>query len=213
MSLKFLSGLVLILGLLNGCASTTSLPPASDQSQQRWLERQQQLKQIKDWKIRGRFAVKTGDKGGQATVIWDRQNHDHQMIMYGPMGAGKVLLNETPKGANLTDSKKRTYQDRNAEDLLYRVVGWEIPFTQLQWWLVGLPAVGSDYELKLDGQGRIHSLNQNGWRIDFKSYRDIDGIMLPRKVFMVADGKQGSIKLNDRPKVLRVRMIIKRWTL
>lgn len=195
-----------------GCALAPPRAPEED-PQQAFNERVEEMRSVDEWELRGRLAVKTRKRGESITMFWRRGGSDHYINLYGPMGAGRVILTQDPGGATLRDSEGRTHQDDSAERLLYRVAGWRVPFESMQHWVIGVPAPDSDYEMELDGWGRLSTLTQNGWKIRFQEYHYIDGQDMPRRLVMnalpgtehIVDDESGESE------TIQVKAIIKRW--
>lgn len=198
--------------ILAGCALS---PPRAleEDPRQAFSERVEEMRSVDEWELRGRLAVKTRNRGESITMFWRRGGADHYINLYGPMGAGRVILTQGPEGATLRDSEGRTHQDESAERLLYRVAGWRVPFESMQHWVLGVAAPDSEYEMELDGWGRLSTLTQNGWKIRFQEYHYIDGQDMPRRLVMNA--LPGTEHIVDdetgESESIQVKAIIKRW--
>ena len=207
-----LAGMAIGTLVLTGCASAPSRP-AVDDPVEVWQHRVSDLSAIASWEVKAKLAVKTHKRGGQANMLWRREQADHNINLYGPLGGGRVILTRTAEGATLRDNKKRTYHAETTEELLYRVAGWQVPFGSMRYWVLGVPEPGQGYEESIDEWGRLQTLRQSGWEIEFVEYRDFDGRELPRKFLMTAlpgtthivDDQFGE---NDE---VKVKIIIKRW--
>ncbi|MBS1270667.1 MAG: Outer-membrane lipoprotein LolB [Gammaproteobacteria bacterium] len=198
--------------LAAGCTVAPLRPPA-DNPREAWNRRMQAMKAVDEWALRGKLAVKTNKRGDTVNMYWRRDQGDHNINLYGPMGAGRVVLILDEQGAVLKDGKDKTYYDDSAEDLLYRVVGWRVPFEPMQHWVLGVAAPDSRYEAKLDDWGRLAVLTQNGWKIRFLDYRYHDGQDMPRKMVMnTLPGSEpivgGEVGEND---TIQVKAVIRRW--
>jgi len=147
-----------------------------------WDVQVRKLQNIDSWQIKARMAVRSQRKGGQATVLWKRRQTRHDLDLYGPFGSGRLRLQQDTDQATLVDSKKHHYTDRNLQRLLYRRVGWQVPFSSLQYWIVGLSAPGKSEKAQWDEQGRLRSLQQNGWQIQYSDYRTVDQYSLPGRL-------------------------------
>jgi outer membrane lipoprotein LolB len=200
--------------LATGCATVLAptRPPADDR-RAAWDRHVQAMQEVDQWVVRGRLAVKTEKRGETVSMFWRRDGDNHDINLYGPMGAGRVILTQDARGATLRDSEDKTYRDDSAEALLYRVMGWRVPFQSMQYWVLGMAAPGGDYEVKLDRWGRPTRLTQNGWRIKFQEYHYLDGRDLPRKMVMnalpgtrhIVGGAPGE---NE---TIQVKALISRW--
>lgn len=177
-------------------------------------ERVEEMREVDEWELRGRLAVKTRKRGESITMLWRRDGGaDHYINLYGPMGAGRVILTQDGDGATLRDSEGETHQDDSAERLLYRVAGWRVPFESMQHWILGVPAPDGEYDMELDGWGRLASLTQNGWEIHFDEYHYIDKQDMPRKLTMNALPGTEHIVGDEfgENDTIQVKALISRW--
>jgi outer membrane lipoprotein LolB len=207
---------ILAAVVLTSCAVTPQRPPADDPDSA-WRNRLAKTSALNHWEIKGRLGVRTHQRGGQATIVWKRDGDDHNINLYGPLGGGRAVLIESATGAEMKDSKKKTYYAENAEELLYRVAGWRVPFGAMKYWVLGLPAQQDEFEHTLDQWGRVSELRQAGWEIRFIEYRDYQGVELPRKMFLKSltehehiAASRDDLDENDR---VEVRLVIKHWIL
>lgn len=198
--------------LIGGCVLAPPREPVDD-PRQVWRERMQAMRSIDQWELRGRLAVKTKKRGDTISMLWQRDREDHHINLYGPMGAGRVVMDLAAAGAVLRDNKGRIHTDDSAERLLYRVAGWRVPFQSLQYWVLGAAAPGGAYDFKVDTWGRLSELEQNGWRIDFEEYHYYDGQDLPRKLVMNAlPGTEHIVDdAGGEGQTIQVKAIIRSW--
>ena len=200
---------------LAGCARlpVDPLSVSSDASRQ-WLAHSEQLLALSAWTLSGRMAVRTGERGGTAPVLWQRMGDHHQLMLFGPFGGGRVRIVENTAGAELRDNKERIFRGDTAEAVLMKGVGWHVPFRELGFWVRGLPAPGMLDDLILDERGRAVRFSQSGWDVDYRAYREVDDLMLPAKVFIAA--RPGTVRVTaadgtDLGDQLSVRISIRTW--
>ncbi len=80
----------------------------------------------------------------------------------------------------------------------------QFPVSGLRYWIRGIPAPGGNARLLgWNEQGRLHRLEQDGWRVEMRNYRDVGDYRLPGKVFI----KRGEEDPVD------VRLVIRQWGL
>jgi len=207
------AGVVILAAVLTGCVSAPPAVPAGNPAAV-WQDRLEDLAGIGWWEVKGKLAVKTHKRGGQANMLWKRDGEDHNINLYGPLGGGRVILTRDSDGAVLRDNKKRVYHAPTAEELLYRVAGWQVPFQAMRFWVLGMPNPSEVYEQSIDDWGRLQTLRQAGWEVEFEEYKNFEGRELPRKFNMTAlPGTQHIVddELDENDQV-RVRVIIKRWS-
>lgn len=203
--------LVWFLSLV-GCV-TTAVPVAVENPTETWHQYLQQMYAVDRWEVKGKLAVRTNKRGEQINMLWNRNEADHDINLYGPLGLGNVILTSDAEGATLRDNKKKTYHDNSTEELLYRVAGWRVPFAEMQYWILGIPSPESKHSFQLDNIGRLGTLEQNGWRIEFLEYRIVDGRALPRKLDIQALPGSKHIVQDEHGEndTIRIKALIKRW--
>ena len=59
-----------------------------------------------------------------------------------------------------------------------------MPLTGLSDWILGRPTSSPHEIVALDAQGRLMRLKQDGWDIEYASYKTVDGTDLPGKVLL-----------------------------
>jgi outer membrane lipoprotein LolB len=203
----------LLLAALSACAAMPERPPVGDRDAA-WLARTRDLGPLDSWEIRGRIALRTADEGWQASLLWLRAKDRHDIDLVGPLGSGHVRLRQDASGAELRDSAQQILRDTSAENLLLRATGWQLPVNGLGYWIRGLPAPGVASVRELDEWGRLRTLRQLGWQVEFLGYERLDSLELPNKLFIRrADaGNRQSLDIaagNDP--TLEVRVVIDRW--
>ncbi len=210
----FRPGILFLCLLAAGCVSTTDkfLPPDTD-SQQLWQQQQRANNAISSWELKGKIGVRTGKKGGSATLNWSYKADNQFLELYGPFGGGRVHINSTPGLAVLEDTKGRVIEGTSAQDVLYQRLGWHVPFAELVMWSRGLPNEGAT-EIKIDSSGRLKSLKQGIWFVEYQEYREVNNLVLPRKLVITSLPGKMEIYDDDGNYIgdeLSVKVILKRW--
>jgi len=133
-----------------------------------------------------------------APVFWLQRQDYFDIRLSGPLGRGATRLTGRPDAVTLEIAGQGHYQADSPEALVERQLGWQLPVSNLLWWVRGLPAPDSRSRLSLDGASRLARLEQDGWQVDYLAYRDEDGYALPER-----------IRLEGRD--LQVTLVIKDW--
>jgi len=193
----------LCIAFLSAC--TLPAPRLADTVlEQRWTEHAGQAKQIQAWDLRARFAVRSDDQGGQATLSWQRTPERQFIQINGPLGRGVVRITQDAQGAHLVDAERREFSATSAEELLQLYTGWHLPVNHLDWWVRGLPVPEVRAQRELDDQGRLRVLHQAEWEISYSEYLQVEQAGLPRR-FTLARAA------TDFSPALEVRFVIERW--
>ena len=76
-------------------------------------------------------------------------------------------------------------------------LGWSLPVSSLTDWVRGLPADDSDFEMTDDELGFPASLEQDGWEIDYRGWKDVNGTWLPNRLVMTYDDLRATLVVNQ----------------
>jgi len=204
MKFIYLIPFLLLLSLWLGACSTTQ---EKDQTAEPagWKQQQKKLSQLQSWTISGRISVQTEYEGGQADYRWQQHNKtDYDIRLLAPMGAGTTLINGRSNGVSLKTSSGDELFDTDVDKLMLRLNGWPVPVSGLQYWVKGLPAPGSQFEIsKWNESGQPAVMLQDGWLIELRKYKKLGELNLPGKLFI---NRQNGEEVD-------VRLIIRQWQL
>jgi outer membrane lipoprotein LolB len=162
-----------------GCAMLgTSGTGSSGPSAQAWSARHAELSRLDHWLMQARIA--SGRMGWSGNLHW-RQDADHFDIrVSGPLGSGSFQAR-----GHLGEVEIRTAQEslitQNPEALLREKMGWSLPLAQLRYWSIGLPYPTTPAAVRYDALGRLQSLEQDGWRLEYTEYGFYQHYELPRR--------------------------------
>lgn len=192
-----LSSLVVVL--ISACARE---PLLRDHQQWRlWEKHQAQLLSLKDWKIQGRLGLYTPDEAWPGDVLWSQSGQGYDIRIIAPLGAGSMHIYSVEGGVMLEHSSEPVAQfSPDPEALIAQTFGWQLPVTSLRYWMTGIPSPQGaiEGELDLDEQGRLNSLRQSGWNIQFSKYKSVSGFELPARVQL-------------EHKELSVKIVVRKW--
>lgn len=151
------------------------------------------------WRLTGRISVKYRDDGWNAGLVWRQSRADYDLKLHGPLGQGALRLSGNDQRVELLDSKGARDAASDAETLMRRHLGWQLPLSGLKYWIQGKSQPGLPAQWRRDAGGRPEQLIQSGWRIDYDRFRPApDGASMPRRIDF------------ERPD-LQARLIIDRW--
>lgn len=189
---------VITIHFLAACVSTRD--PMTTPSDAQWTQRRERLQALEEWELRGRISLSTADDALSGTLTWRQLFGDMDFRFRGPLGIGGMRINGDEHQLRVkTSSGEEFYLTDPVVDLENRF-GWHVPLYSMRHWVLGVPSTGGSAALEeLDGQGRLSSLEQDGWAVRYESYRQAGGEQLPRKLIM----ENGDI---------RIRLVVDRWS-
>ena len=200
--------LALVL-LLSACATRV---PSTVPSDQPWrtdasiFSKQTAYYQgLSNWHYRAKVGITTPQGREQASMDWSFADQANSIRLYGPLGLGAVLIQFDDFGVVLSDNKGVRHRGQNVQELLDRIIGWPIPVESLVNWLFLVPHENSPFRYRLDPSGRLQTLEQQGWRIEYSMYKEFNQQLMPRKITAVRLHKDSA------DKAVKVRLISKDW--
>ncbi|OCG59585.1 lipoprotein insertase outer membrane protein LolB [Gilliamella sp. GillExp13] len=188
--------------LITACQITKSQNNTS--IEQQWQIRQQNLKQINTFQVKGSIAYISDKSRNYGRFLIAQQSTDnYQVKLTSPIGSNILTLNAEPNYAQLVDKDGRNYQDTNVENLMKKISNVNIPLNSLHNWLKGFSDnINTD---KLDSSGRLLSTvfiqNNNIWTLKIPSYSTYTyqnkKIDLPATIELTHDDEVVRLKISD----------------
>ena len=195
---------MIVAGLLGGCESSSlkqsvSSATATDPTAAKWATRQSALGGRESWTLDGRVAVQRGLEGGQARIHWEQKGAAFELRIIAPLGQGTTVLHGSPTGVELETPDRQHFAAPDLATLMTTHLRWNLPVAGARYWIVGLPVPHhANTGLRLNPEGLLTDVAQDGWRISVLDYQSIDGVPLPRKLFLLG----GELEL---------RIVISQW--
>lgn len=170
-------------------------PPPHHQSSSK---RQETLNNLHRWHLEGKIAVQTARDSGSATINWTQNNEQYVVSLYGPLGTNGIKLIGKPGKILLITAKGQRFSARTPEGLLAKQWGFNLPVSNLKYWIRGLEVPNEPANKQLDRYGRLKQLDQNGWHVQYLSYNNNYPFDLPNKIFITSPS-------------LKTKIIIYKW--
>jgi outer membrane lipoprotein LolB len=146
--------------------------------------REQALAHADHWTLQGRLGVSDGKSGGAGSFSWTQNGDQYEFVLRGPAISGmNFRLSGGPDGALLEGLDGGPVHGADAEVLMHKALGWEVPLRDLRAWVLGLRADSGPAELSF-GTDRLPSLlQQDGWAVDYREWDATRKPPLPTKVY------------------------------
>jgi outer membrane lipoprotein LolB len=146
--------------------------------------REQALAHADHWTLQGRLGVSDGKTGGTGSFSWTQNGDQYEFVLRGPAISGmNFRLSGGLDGALLEGLDGGPVHGADAEVLMHKALGWDVPLRDLRAWVLGLRADSGPAELSF-GTDRLPSLlQQDGWAVDYREWDATRKPPLPTKVY------------------------------
>lgn len=153
------------------------------------------------FRLSGRIGVSHNGESFSGSLRWRHSVAEDEIFILSPLGQGIARIARGPDGVTLETAEGEGYRGPDVESLTEEVLGWRLPARGLPYWVAGRPAPDGASDGEMDEHLQLRTLRQDGWRIDYLDYREVQGEMRPSKMELV---------MGDR---LKLRLVIDSWVL
>lgn len=157
-------------------------------------EREKILSTIESWQVSGKLGVRVPGDSGSANLLWKHAGDSFSLDINGPLGSGRLSLSGNQSQVTLNQAGQTPLTASDPDQLILQATGWNIPVSQLTWWVRGIAAPWEPIEQQqMDAEGRLIELSQAGWHLVFSQYQAVDlpngssQIFLPGKIIATFD--------------------------
>jgi outer membrane lipoprotein LolB len=146
--------------------------------------REQALAHADHWTLEGRLGVSDGRTGGSGSFSWTQNGDRYEFVLRGPAISGmNFRLTGGPDDALLEGVDGGPLRGPDAEVLMHKAMGWEVPLRDLRAWVLGLRADSGPAELSYGADRLPAVLQQDGWVVDYREWDGARRPPLPKKVY------------------------------
>lgn len=142
------------------------------------------------WQVQGKLAVSRGQNSDSANLTWQQQGANYSIRVFGPLGQGAAQLEGEPFYVRLTSSNGEVFEAASPENLAFLNRDWQLPLSNLVYWVRGLPAPGQVTWLA------ENQIEQEGWQVQWRRLTQVDDYVLPSLLVVKKDGVSLRLALN-----------------
>jgi outer membrane lipoprotein LolB len=145
--------------------------------------RERVLAPVDRWVLQGRLGVSNGSDGGSGSFSWSQDGEHYEFVLRAPVTGKSFRLSGDGHGALMEGLDGGPIRGRDAESLMHRALGWDVPLRDLRAWVLGLRADSGPAELTF-GEDRLPAtLLQDGWSVDYREWDTSRQPPLPKKLY------------------------------
>lgn len=172
-------GLSAVAFLITSCST---MAPTTTPLNTSWDKRTQDITTLKNWGLNGKIGIQSAKDSGSATIDWTQRGQSFAISLTGPLGSNGMTLTGQPGSVKMTTSDGKQATATSPEQLLKQQWGWNLPVSNLSFWVRGLPAPGMSASKQFDQHHRLTAMTQQDWVIQYLGYTNASGIELPNRI-------------------------------
>lgn len=150
-----------------------------------WEQRQQVLVALDDWEFTGSISVRDENESHSSRIRWRQQHESYRINLWGSFNIGATEILGDPYMVRISRQGEDTMITDSAEQLIHDELGYELPVSNLNYWLRGIPAPDGPAIPEFDENNQLVRLQQSGWQIDYMGYSNYGTETLPVRIRMV----------------------------
>ncbi|TBU88346.1 lipoprotein localization factor LolB [Stutzerimonas kirkiae] len=184
--------------LLAGCAGLGPREAVEGTgNMQDWQIHKGRITPLDGWQVSGKIGIRAPRDSGSGTLFWLQRQDYFDIRLSGPLGRGATRLTGRADAVSLEIAGEGRFEASSPEELLAERLGWQLPVSNLFWWVRGLPSPDSRSRLSLDGDSRLQRLAQDGWEVQYLSYIEQNGYHLPERIRLQGHDLQITLVIKD----------------
>jgi len=170
---------IIVAALLGACTLTPRMDAPVNTE---WDERRQVLAQISRWEFTGSINVRDEHDAHSSRIRWQQNAENYQINLWGTFNAGATQIDGRPGEVRIEQQGQDPVITESPETLLYQELGYELPVTELNYWIKGIPAPGLASGLSFGENNQLLQFSQAGWNIDYMAYTNYGTETLPTRI-------------------------------
>ena len=156
------------------------------------------LREIEEFRMEGRLSLNTGRRGYSGTVSWEQNDDLLDFRFRGPFGFGGFRIHGDLEQLRVKTTSGDEFLLRDPEKEMTERFGWSLPVHSMRYWILGVSDPGMPASEVPAEDGLLESMEQGGWLVQYDSYGESEGLVLPRRLDMERDS-------------VRIRVMTDRW--
>ncbi|WNO09562.1 lipoprotein insertase outer membrane protein LolB [Teredinibacter sp. KSP-S5-2] len=148
--------------------------------------------ELKNWSAEGKVGLRMYDSSRSASFSWKQRGKNTYLHLWGPFGQGSVYVT-VHNGETCLQQGNVVNCANSPEELLKEQVGWTLPVSDLIYWIKAVPSPRQALQNSSlpNGTRQEGQLKQNDWLIEYRSFHNVDSMLLPKKIV----ANRGTVKM------------------
>lgn len=122
------------------------------------------------FELTGRLAARQGQEAFTGNLSWRHAGSVDELLVTSPLGQGVARIVRKDDAVVLTTAEPREYRAPDVESLTEQALGFRLPLKGLADWVRARPTADTPAKVEKGPDGRVASIEQRGWRIEYLEY-------------------------------------------
>jgi outer membrane lipoprotein LolB len=175
--------------LLAGCTGTPRIPATAGVPVDPAL--------VTEWLASVRIGVASGAEGGSGSFNWRQLGSRTSLDVRGPLGAGGLHVEAEDAELSVTGADGARVDAGAAREAIRARLGVDLPLAELRYWMLGLPAPGSDAQVEGHAAPPARTISQAGWSVRYDEFVTAAGWSVPARLTATAGGVRLKAVIDD----------------
>jgi outer membrane lipoprotein LolB len=151
---------------------------------------------VSSFAFNGRVAIRHHGERTSAAVRWTHHGAEDEILLLAPLGQTVARIFSNSDGVLLEASGKK-YFEKDAETITEQVLGWHLPLSGMRYWVLALPAVGTEAVIERSESGQVKVLRQDGWEIKYTRYAAESADSLPLRMTLQREDMEMQLLIDE----------------
>ena len=191
MKIKFNCLIVLGASLLCACSSGLKEQVTREDLSLNWQEMEQKLQKVSVFSEQGRIGFISAKDRASCNYEFILHGDNSSLELISPIGSQIAYL-QVNEDISILNYNNTIYKESDADLLLNRVLGINIPYDELRKILLGIPS-GNIFRNK---EGKIISAVIDGYNVHYVSFKTYNGFTIPADIDIKGYGRNIKLKVN-----------------
>jgi len=146
-----------------------------------------------EFELTARFAASYRNEAASGTLQWRHRAARDVVMLSSPFGQGVARITREGETVTLITGDDKRYSAADAETLTEQVLGFRLPLRGLTDWVRARPATDAPAQAEYAADGRLLSLEQRGWRIEYMAYEGVQ----PKRLKLLYPGLELRLAISE----------------
>lgn len=146
-----------------------------------------------EFELTARFAASYRNEAASGNLQWRHHAARDEVMLSSPFGQGLARISRDGESVILVAGDDKRYSAADAETLTEQVLGFRLPLRGLADWVRARPATDAPAQAEYAQDGRLLSLEQHGWRIEYMAYEGIQ----PKRLKLIYPGLELRLAITE----------------